>query len=218
MTARARPRNAPSAAARKTLRQARPLLTASDVVNTETGVFEASETRTSTGTFLEAGHDEVVRRIEKRVAQVTMTPVGAAGHGERRGFRGRPGRVTLSSRTTLALTALLASTPSTHPQRTRRTCRCYATPMGRSTVRRWGSARRGGLTAAAAARRCGCRLCARSLQGLLCLGLQTSPRAIPGERASPERQHCAPPPPQSRTLTTSSTPSTRHPPTAASAC
>ncbi|GBG00386.1 prolyl 4-hydroxylase-like [Raphidocelis subcapitata] len=54
---------------------ARPLLTASDVVNTETGVFEASETRTSTGTFLEAGHDEVVRRIEKRVAQVTMTPV-----------------------------------------------------------------------------------------------------------------------------------------------
>jgi prolyl 4-hydroxylase len=50
---------------------------ASDVVNTDTGVFEASETRTSTGTFLEAGQDEVVRRIEKRVAQVTMTPVGA---------------------------------------------------------------------------------------------------------------------------------------------
>jgi hypothetical protein len=48
----------------------------SDVVNSDTGVFELSKYRTSTGTFLEAHQDEVVTRIERRVAQVTMTPHG----------------------------------------------------------------------------------------------------------------------------------------------
>lgn len=54
-------------------------MAASDVVNNDSGEFELSDTRTSTGTFLEAAQDEVVARIEKRVAQVTMTPLGAQG-------------------------------------------------------------------------------------------------------------------------------------------
>ncbi len=35
-----------------------------------------SQIRTSTGTFLKMNADETVARIEKRVAQVTMIPVG----------------------------------------------------------------------------------------------------------------------------------------------
>lgn len=32
--------------------------------------------RTSTGAFFGRGYDDVVKRIEKRIAQVTMIPVG----------------------------------------------------------------------------------------------------------------------------------------------
>jgi len=59
--------------------QATPQLEVSDVVNSDTGEFEASTVRTSTGTFLHAHQDDVVVRIEKRVAQVTMTPQGRVG-------------------------------------------------------------------------------------------------------------------------------------------
>jgi prolyl 4-hydroxylase len=53
---------------------ARPKLQASDVVNSKTGEYEASGSRTSSGAFLEPGHDEVVARVEERVARATMTP------------------------------------------------------------------------------------------------------------------------------------------------
>ena len=48
----------------------------STVVDSSTGKSVPSEVRTSSGTFLGKGQDEVVRSIEKRVAQVTMIPVG----------------------------------------------------------------------------------------------------------------------------------------------
>lgn len=49
---------------------------ASDVVNNDTGESEFSNVRTSTGTFLDPAQDHVITVIEKRVAQVTMTPRG----------------------------------------------------------------------------------------------------------------------------------------------
>eukprot|EP00879_Flechtneria_rotunda_P002604 GHRR01002805.1.p1 GENE.GHRR01002805.1~~GHRR01002805.1.p1 ORF type:complete len:312 (+),score=60.59 GHRR01002805.1:150-1085(+) len=49
-------------------------LTASDVVNSDTGKSERSQVRTSTGTFFNMGHDDVITRIEERVADVTMLP------------------------------------------------------------------------------------------------------------------------------------------------
>jgi hypothetical protein len=58
-------------------RQATPQLAASAVVDSASGVSKQSHVRTSTGTFFARGHDDVVRRIEKRIAQVTMIPVGA---------------------------------------------------------------------------------------------------------------------------------------------
>ena len=54
----------------------------STVVDSSTGKSVPSEVRTSSGTFLGTGQDEIVRRIEKRVAQVTMIPVGEADIGE----------------------------------------------------------------------------------------------------------------------------------------
>eukprot|EP00775_Hariotina_reticulata_P003984 gene3984-4237_t len=67
--------------------QARDKLTDSDVVNNETGESEKSEVgheswggigevRTSTGTFFDNGHDDVISKIEERVAHVTMLPKG----------------------------------------------------------------------------------------------------------------------------------------------
>lgn len=48
----------------------------SAVVDTTSGLSKKSKVRTSTGTFLPRGYDEVVSRIEKRVAAVTMIPIG----------------------------------------------------------------------------------------------------------------------------------------------
>jgi hypothetical protein len=47
----------------------------STVVDNETGEERDSEVRTSTGTFFDKGADEVIARVEARVAQVTMLPV-----------------------------------------------------------------------------------------------------------------------------------------------
>lgn len=43
------------------------------------GVDVPSQVRTSTGTFFDNGHDDVVSTIEERVAQVTMIPKGEWG-------------------------------------------------------------------------------------------------------------------------------------------
>ncbi len=43
---------------------------------TPVAALVCAQVRTSTGTFFNKGHDEVVTRVEKRVAQVTMIPVG----------------------------------------------------------------------------------------------------------------------------------------------
>ena len=48
----------------------------SAVVDNDSGKSKDSEVRTSTGTFLRTAQDEIVKRIEKRVAQVTMIPQG----------------------------------------------------------------------------------------------------------------------------------------------
>ncbi|KAF6262892.1 hypothetical protein COO60DRAFT_1493280 [Scenedesmus sp. NREL 46B-D3] len=55
-------------------RISRDQLTASDVVNTQTGKSERSSVRTSTGTFFDKDFDEVVSAVEERVALVTMLP------------------------------------------------------------------------------------------------------------------------------------------------
>lgn len=47
----------------------------SSVVDNKTGKSVASDIRTSTGMFFEKGEDEIIRRVEKRVSQVTMVPV-----------------------------------------------------------------------------------------------------------------------------------------------
>ena len=48
----------------------------SAVVDNDSGKSKDSEVRTSTGTFLRTAHDDIVKRIERRVAQVTMIPAG----------------------------------------------------------------------------------------------------------------------------------------------
>eukprot|EP00879_Flechtneria_rotunda_P011819 GHRR01012346.1.p1 GENE.GHRR01012346.1~~GHRR01012346.1.p1 ORF type:complete len:308 (+),score=60.64 GHRR01012346.1:171-1094(+) len=60
-------------------RIAQPQLEESKVVDGLTGKSKKSEVRTSSGMFLSRGHDEVVSRIENRVAAVTMIP---AAHQE----------------------------------------------------------------------------------------------------------------------------------------
>ena len=57
--------------------QAKPKLVVSDVVDNDTGEHQPSASRTSSGTFLEGAQDGVVAAVERRVAQVTMTPLGA---------------------------------------------------------------------------------------------------------------------------------------------
>ncbi len=51
-------------------------LTKSSVVDNDTGKSVDSTVRTSSGTFLGKGQDEIVSRIEKRISMVTMLPVG----------------------------------------------------------------------------------------------------------------------------------------------
>ena len=65
--------------------QAKPHMEKSSVVDSATGKSVPSEVRTSSGTFLGKGQDDIISRIEKRVAQVTMIPVGKWG---RMGYAG----------------------------------------------------------------------------------------------------------------------------------
>lgn len=51
-------------------------MTKSAVVDNASGKSVDSEIRTSTGMFFAKGADEIITRIEKRVAQVTMIPSG----------------------------------------------------------------------------------------------------------------------------------------------
>jgi len=51
----------------------------SSVVDNDTGKSKKSTVRTSTGAFFGRGEDAVIRKIEKRVAQVTMIPMGELG-------------------------------------------------------------------------------------------------------------------------------------------
>jgi hypothetical protein len=53
---------------------ARKRLTKSTVVDNKTGKSMDSTVRTSSGTFLARGEDEVVRAVEKRISLVTMIP------------------------------------------------------------------------------------------------------------------------------------------------
>ena len=57
-------------------KQAGPHLEKSQVVDSDTGKSEDSEVRTSSGMFLSISQDDVITKIERRVAQVTMIPVG----------------------------------------------------------------------------------------------------------------------------------------------
>jgi prolyl 4-hydroxylase len=61
------------------IRLATPKLTRSTVVNAATGAYDVHEARTSRGAHFERGENEVVRRIEARIAELTSYPVE---HGE----------------------------------------------------------------------------------------------------------------------------------------
>ncbi|MEW5880822.1 MAG: 2OG-Fe(II) oxygenase [Pseudomonadota bacterium] len=50
-------------------------LTRSSVVNAETGAFDVHPDRTSSGTHFERGENELVRRIENRIAELVSCPV-----------------------------------------------------------------------------------------------------------------------------------------------
>eukprot|EP00243_Klebsormidium_subtile_P001419 TRINITY_DN1243_c0_g1_i1.p1 TRINITY_DN1243_c0_g1~~TRINITY_DN1243_c0_g1_i1.p1 ORF type:complete len:269 (+),score=43.64 TRINITY_DN1243_c0_g1_i1:95-901(+) len=58
---------------------ARPNMKRSTVVDSKTGQSVDSTVRTSSGTFLMRGQDEIVRAVEERIAKVTFIPVT---HGE----------------------------------------------------------------------------------------------------------------------------------------
>lgn len=58
---------------------ARPKLTRSTVVNATTGAYDVHDARTSRGTYFERGENELVRRIENRIAQLLEKPIE---HGE----------------------------------------------------------------------------------------------------------------------------------------
>ncbi|KAI7835432.1 hypothetical protein COHA_010678, partial [Chlorella ohadii] len=55
---------------------AKPKMERSGVVDTKTGNSDISDIRTSSGTFLERGQDDVVAGIEERIARWTLLPVG----------------------------------------------------------------------------------------------------------------------------------------------
>ncbi|CAI8608971.1 unnamed protein product [Vicia faba] len=61
------------------IRIAKPGMSKSSVVDSETGKSFDSSVRTSSGTFLQRGHDKIVRKIEKRISDFTHIPVE---HGE----------------------------------------------------------------------------------------------------------------------------------------
>ena len=56
------------------IKLAAPSMRKSSVADNETGKSVDSQIRTSTGTFLASAQDEIVARVEKRVAQVRMCP------------------------------------------------------------------------------------------------------------------------------------------------
>lgn len=51
------------------------------VVDNKTGKSVDSTVRTSSGTFLARGEDEVVKAIEKRLSLITMIPEGGCSRG-----------------------------------------------------------------------------------------------------------------------------------------
>ncbi|MCS6944759.1 MAG: 2OG-Fe(II) oxygenase [Sutterellaceae bacterium] len=61
------------------IEMARPRLQRSTVVNAETGAYDVHEARTSRGTYFERGENDLIRRIENRIAEVIERPVE---HGE----------------------------------------------------------------------------------------------------------------------------------------
>lgn len=61
------------------IEMARPKLQRSTVVNATTGEYDVHEARTSRGTYFERGENELIRRIETRIAELLERPVE---HGE----------------------------------------------------------------------------------------------------------------------------------------
>lgn len=61
------------------IRLATPKLTRSTVVNAATGAYDVHEARTSRGAHFERGENDLVRKIETRIAELTSLPVE---HGE----------------------------------------------------------------------------------------------------------------------------------------
>lgn len=61
------------------IKLAEPHMTKSTVVDSTTGKSKDSRVRTSSGTFLQRGQDDVIKTIEKRIADFTFIPVE---HGE----------------------------------------------------------------------------------------------------------------------------------------
>jgi prolyl 4-hydroxylase len=57
------------------VRLATPKLTRSTVVNAATGAYDVHEARTSRGAHFERGENELVRKIEARIAELTSLPV-----------------------------------------------------------------------------------------------------------------------------------------------
>ena len=57
------------------VRLAKPKLTRSTVVNAATGAYDVHEARTSRGAHFERGENELVRRIEARIADLTSLPI-----------------------------------------------------------------------------------------------------------------------------------------------
>jgi prolyl 4-hydroxylase len=57
------------------VRLSRPKLTRSTVVNASTGAYDVHEARTSRGTYFERGENELIRRIEARIADMTSIPL-----------------------------------------------------------------------------------------------------------------------------------------------
>ncbi len=57
------------------VRLATPKLTRSTVVNAATGAYDVHEARTSRGTYFERGENELVRKIEARIAELTSIPI-----------------------------------------------------------------------------------------------------------------------------------------------
>ncbi len=50
-------------------------LARSSVVNNETGAYDIHPHRTSTGTYFNRGENELIRRIEQRIAELVQYPV-----------------------------------------------------------------------------------------------------------------------------------------------